>query len=282
MATSHLGVLPDVAVFAGVQLDHSLKGGFLHLCHNCRFVFRAPILTDDEYLSLYAQGSSEIWEPREAREDFRLIRKLVPNGPVDVLDIGCYTGSLLATLPKSCRLYGVEPNPSAAAVAAARGVNVVAQDWKELDAADHAYDIIIACDVIEHLGNPLSFLTTLSTQLRPGGKLIISTGNADAWLWTLVRSRFWYCYFPEHISFISPRWLASVAPSASLSIRHLESFAHSQLPNPVSRAKALLKTCLRALAESSLRSAGQRQLEQVTPLGGGVSKDHMLCVLSHQ
>lgn len=281
---SDLGSLPDVAIFAGAQLDRPLEGGSLRLCHGCRFVFRAPILTDEEYLSLYAHGSAEVWEPREPREDFRLVLSQIPDAPIDVLDVGCYTGHLLAELPKSCRLYGVEPNPAAAAVAVTRGVNIVAKDWNGLDAAGHDYDIIIACDVIEHVSNPLAFLTSLAKRLKPGGKVIITTGNADAWIWTLLRSRFWYCYFPEHISFIGSRWLSRMTAPASMRIEFLESFSHSQLPSRATRAKAMVMTTLQILVHSGrlswLESVMRKRVEYAFPLGGGLSKDHILCVLS--
>jgi 2-polyprenyl-3-methyl-5-hydroxy-6-metoxy-1,4-benzoquinol methylase len=279
--TASIGRLPDVGTFAGSRLAAPLNGGVLHACRACGFVFRAPVRSDAEYLALYAQGSVAVWEQNPDREDFRLVRGEVADAPLDVLDVGCYTGHLLATLPKACHLYGVEPNADAAAMAASRGVAIVAKHWDELEATDRVYDIIIACDVIEHFANPLTFLTTLSTRLRPAGKLIITTGNAQAWPWRLARSRFWYCYFPEHISFIGPRWLLRMSPSAGLHVKRLVSFSHSPLPALGSRAKALLATCLRMLASAvgPARSGPGGQEEVALLLGGGISKDHIFCVL---
>jgi len=272
--TARRGRLPDVDVFAGTRLDAPLYGGFLHECRDCGFVFRAPVLTDAEYGTLYARGSTDVWEQDPDREDFRLVRGAIPDAPLDVLDVGCYSGDLLATLPKACRLCGVEPNPRAAALAASRGIEIVAQLWNELDATTRAYDIIIACDVIEHVANPLAFLTALSMRLKPAGRLIITTGNAQAWPWRLAGPRFWYCYFPEHISFIGPNWLSRLAPPAGLRVQRVESFSHSPLPGVPARAKALLATCAGIVASAA---DGRRPARL---LGGGITKDHIFCVLS--
>jgi SAM-dependent methyltransferase len=268
--TVRVGPLPDVAEFAGTPLERPLQGGYLLRCRSCSFLFRTPTLGDDDYLSLYAQGSAEIWEPRDAREDFRLVRSRVRDAPLDVLDVGCYTGHLLTMLPESCRLHGVEPNAAAAAKAESRGVRVVARHWQQLESAGRDFDLITACDVIEHVANPLAFLELLASCLREGGQIIITTGNADAWMWRLLGSRFWYCYYPEHISFIGPRWLALIGARASLRVSELQFFSHSRLPAPVPRLKAMVRT---GLAWSTTPSRSGR------PLGAGLSKDHLLCVL---
>lgn len=276
--TASLGRLPDVATFAGAQLATALSGGHLHACRDCGFVFRFPILTDAQYLALYTRASAAVWKQDGDREDFRRVRSEVPDAPVDVLDVGCYTGHLLATLPKVCRLHGVEPNDDAAAMAAARGVDIVARHWQELEATDRTYDFIIACDVIEHVASPLDFLTTLSKCLRPTGRLIITTGNAEAWPWRLARARFWYCYFPEHISFIGPRWLSHRSPSVGLRVTRLEPFSHTRLPSAGARAKALLATCLH-LFKAACASGRAGPQARARLLGDGISRDHIICVL---
>jgi SAM-dependent methyltransferase len=287
--TLPIGRLPDVAEFAGTRLERPLAGGCLQRCGACGFLFRTPIFDDDAYLSLYAQGSPEVWEPRDDREDFRLIRSRVGDAPLDVLDVGCYTGHLLATLPKPCRLYGVEPNAAAAAIAESRGVRVIAGHWHQLASAGQRFDLITACDVIEHFGNPLAFLQGLASLLREDGRLIITTGNAEAWLWRLLKARFWYCQYAEHISFIGPGWLARMGGRASLQVTELQSFSHSRLPPPVRRIKTLLRTVRafstgtslprRRHAAADAADAANAADADPGPLGAGLTKDHILCVL---
>ena len=271
--TRRRGRLPDVDVFAGQRLEAPLPGGFLHECRACGLVFRDPVLADADYAALYARGSTAVWAQNPDREDYRRVRASIPQKPLAVLDVGCYTGDLLATLPASCRLFGVEPNPEAAALAASRGVEIVAPLWNALAHGDRCYDMVIACDVIEHMADPLSFLSVLSRRLKPAGELIITTGNAQAWPWRLAGSRFWYCYFPEHISFVGPNWLSRLAPSAGLRVQRIERFSHSPLPGLPTRAKSLLATFAGIVAGTAGRQGPARLL------GGGISNDHIFCVL---
>jgi SAM-dependent methyltransferase len=265
--TTRIGPLPDVDLFAGQRLPASLPGGALWRCGACGFVFRAPLLEPEAYAALYAGGGTEVWEPHAEREDFRRVRAAIGETPQAVLDVGCYTGDLLATLPPACRRFGVEPNPGAAARAAARGVTIVAPQWDELD--DRRYDVIVSCDVIEHVPDPRAFLAALARSLAPGGRLMITTGNPEAWPWRLAGAQVWYAWFPEHISFVGPRWLQRMAPEAGLRVQQLDTFWHDGAPGLAARARALAATLV-------WRAAARRP----RLLGGGIAPDHLFCILT--
>jgi len=272
-ATVPIGRLPNVDVFAGRQLAQPLPGGTLRRCGSCGFVFRSPVLDDAAYAALYAAGGTEVWDQQAGREDFRRVRQALGDAPQDVLDVGCYTGDLLATLPAACRRFGVEANPAAAARAAARGIGIVATDWQVLDADPRRYDAIVSCDVIEHVARPQDFLAVLARCLRPGGRLLLTTGDAEAWPWRLAGARFWYAHFPEHVSFVGPRWLRRTAPACGLRVQRLAPFWHGGEPRPAVRARALLSTLAWRLAPAAW-AGGRPRL-----LGGGIAPDHLFVVL---
>jgi SAM-dependent methyltransferase len=207
-----VGRLPDVREFAGTVLRAPLPGGELWRCRECNFIFRDPLLEPAQYEQLYRDGSAALWESDDTRPDFALVRQHVAGVQRggSVLDVGCYTGQLLASLGSEYRVYGVEPNTAAAGIAATRGVTVLAGSIAGLARAGQKFDVITACDVIEHVPNPLDFLLELRRHLNPGGRLLLSTGNSDAWLWRLAGAHYWYCYFAEHISFIGRRWLEAM------------------------------------------------------------------------
>ena len=280
--TEDLGALPDVASFAGVRLKAALHGGHLHLCRHCGFVYRDPILKDDIYFGLYSAGNTDVWESQGKRKDFEMVRQLIPDAPIDVLDVGCYTGQLLAGLPAACRLHGVEPNAAAAAKAEARGVRIAADHWEHADNV-LCYDLITACDVIEHVGNPLEFLACLASRLKPGGRVILTTGNSEAWLWKQMRSRFWYCHYPEHISFIGPRWLSLMSTRAGLRVTRIERFCHAGNPGLLSTLSALAQMAIFLLSPLAYRNlhrlATGMHGDVVPPPGGRLTKDHILCEL---
>jgi SAM-dependent methyltransferase len=283
---SSIGALPEGATFAGVVLPNALPGGLLWRCADCSFVFRDPLLPMSRYEELYRNGSSEVWELGNDRKDFELVRQyLAADGAaVNVLEIGCYTGTLLQSLPKRLRLHGVELNEAAARIAASRGVEIVAASAAELPGISAKFDAIIACDVIEHLENPLAFLEQLRSRLTPQGRLLITTGNSDAWLWNLLGARFWYCCFPEHISFIGTRWLHSMSERVGLRVAQMVPFNYEFDTVTPGSVRTLANTLLYASAPRVYRRL-RRSLRGETsqgyvPPGCGATRDHMFCVLS--
>jgi SAM-dependent methyltransferase len=276
-----VGVLPNGHLFAGQRLPDALTGGSLWRCTKCDFVFRDPLLEDHVYERLYRTGSLDVWDSEQQREDFRLIQRhlLRWNGlAMDVVDIGCYTGQLLTLLPKSFRLFGVEPNLKASRVAAARGVTVVASTVDDFALANAHYDLIMACDVIEHVPNPLALLQQLGSRLKPTGRLLITTGNCDAWLWRLIGADYWYCRFPEHISFIGTRWVRKMPQSVGLKLVDLTPFNYR---GGTVNALGILAALLHKVAPRIYRSlrpirAGARGGD--VPPGSGATRDHMLCI----
>lgn len=286
LLTESMGSLPDVHEFAGRVHTLPIAGGSLNRCRACSFVFRHPILTADQYVELYRHGSASIWNGDGSRRDFAAVRSYLEStaiGP-NVLDVGCYTGNLLKTLPARYRPYGIEPNVSAASIATQRGITIVASDVDQLKPSDGVFDAIIACDVVEHVTNPLQFLRQLRDRLNVGGKLIITTGNSDAWMWKMTKSKFWYCYFPEHISFLGRQWFTDNSHVANLKVEALMAFNYRFEQLNLFSAKVLSAALLYAAFPNLYRHGVSKvkggESIQFSPPGCGATKDHLLCVMS--
>jgi SAM-dependent methyltransferase len=285
-SVEHVGRLPEVFAFAGRALSEPIPGGALWRCTACRMVFRHPILSTEQYESLYEEGSSEVWEPEDWRQDFSLIRRELSAEPVggDVLDVGCFTGKLLTGLPRSYRLHGVEPNRQAARIATSRGITIVCPSMRELERLDMQFDVITASDVIEHVTDPLHFLQTLRQRLRPSGRLLVSTGDCDAWLWRAFGAHFWYCYFAEHISFVGRGWFGSMARRVGFAPMRLIPFNYRRSSPAAAAVKPLIGATLYACAPRLYRRlrGGERGEGAVrfAPPGCGATQDHVLCVLA--
>jgi len=89
-----------------------------------------------------------------------------------VLDIGCVAADELMELHKQIRT----------AASDCVGMDIVAADGVvQADAQDFDFDepfeVIVAGEVIEHLGNVKGFLDSIFRNLVPGGRLIITTPN---------------------------------------------------------------------------------------------------------
>jgi SAM-dependent methyltransferase len=166
-------------------------------------MFKHPILDPVQYMRLYELGIPTQWSGNAGRQDLRIIESLLRGLDVlRILDVGCGTGDFLRALPAKHLKFGVEPS-SAAAAAERGGINVLAQEIGTVP-VEMEFDVITVIDVIEHIANPESLLTSAYGRLAAGGRLIVATGDPEIALWRyLFKSRFWYPIFPEHISFPS-------------------------------------------------------------------------------
>ncbi len=177
---------------------------------------------------MYAQLPVDAWDEILERADFDLAKaEIVSQKPGKVLDIGCYRGDLLSLLPQSFEKYGIEPAQTACNIAAQRGITILGASIDSATVEPGNFDFIVLMDVIEHLPDPFASLKTISRWLAPGGKLIVSTGNSDAFLWKLCRLNYWY-YMPEHISFCNERWFRWAAGKLNLRMSSFRTFSHSR------------------------------------------------------
>jgi SAM-dependent methyltransferase len=283
-AVRRIGRLPDTDVFAGRPLPESLPAAFLWRCPRCGFVFRDPLLNSEQYRALYEAGSLGLWDGAPVREDFRLIGDRLADlegQVIDALDIGCYTGQLLLSFPKSFRLAGAEPNREAAQMARSRGVEIVADTVESLENVHRQFDVITACDVIEHVANPLAFLHQLASKLNAGGRLLVTTGNCDSWFWRFAGARFYYSYFPEHISFIGERWLQSMPGRIGLEVAELRRFNYLGENLRISRLAAASLYRFSPPLYKWLRNTVLTPTANVIPVGCGATRDHIMFVLHH-
>ncbi len=163
------------------------------------------------------------------RRDFDLALEVTNAGagPLTVLDVGCFRGDFLQRLPGTVTMFGIEPSREARQMMAERGIQLLGETIDTATAPDARFDFIYLMDVAEHLPNPLADIRKLARWLKPGGKLIITTGNSDALPWRLSRLSYWY-YLPQHLSFCNRRWFAWAAQESGLRLVQSATFSHSR------------------------------------------------------
>ncbi|MBL8342034.1 MAG: class I SAM-dependent methyltransferase [Rubrivivax sp.] len=271
-----LGALPDVAFFAGRRLVAPLPGGRLLRCAACDLRWRWPLVTGFE--QLYDNSAVDAWTMGPMRQDQQLVHDIVVSrGQArNVLDFGCYSGEFLARLPARLQRYGVEVSAAAAALAHERAGATVKATLAQ-QAADLRFDVVVAMDVIEHVPSPRALLGELLERLAPGGLLIITTGDGANALWRMVGPRWWYCYFPEHIAFISRRWLEVHVPAAGAKLLDVQTFNYLQQPGAAKRWWGWLKYLVRPAhqARKRVRHLQETGRDLGVP-GGGLVRDHLL------
>jgi len=130
---------------------------------------------------------------RSGKKTFRhYLRKILPhvNRFEEVLDVGCGAGYFLnAAKPHFQHVSGVDVSPDALARVDS-SYNLVCSDFHAgLFPAGHA-DLIMLCDVIEHVYHPKDFLGEVKKVLHPQGIACIVTPNCSSRLARLSGKRY--------------------------------------------------------------------------------------------
>jgi ubiquinone/menaquinone biosynthesis C-methylase UbiE len=107
----------------------------------------------------------------------------VAREPLHLLDVGCGTGELLATLPVGrVRLHGIDLAAEMAAAARRRApdAQIEVGDAAQLEWATASMDVVTCLGVLEYLPDAREALAALRRVLRPGGWLIASFPNRSS------------------------------------------------------------------------------------------------------
>jgi 2-polyprenyl-3-methyl-5-hydroxy-6-metoxy-1,4-benzoquinol methylase len=228
----------ETAVVDTVHGEYSGRDFTLRRCPDCRFAFVADPWTDYAriYDAAYYAGEGadplvdyhfELAEPAKTIRvyEWRGIAKAAAalggaTAGTRWLDFGAGNGGLVRHLRDEHAIDAIGFEDGAiAAEAAGLGVPFVTAD--ELDGQLGSYDVVSAIEVLEHVVDPVAELRRMRSLLRPGGLLLLTTGNAAPHADKLAR---WRYVTPEiHISFFEPRTLERAMAMAGLRAQPLGS-----------------------------------------------------------
>jgi SAM-dependent methyltransferase len=110
---------------------------------------------------------------------YDVVRRLLPDPPGRLLEVGCGQGSMGARLAQRADYLGVEPDVSSASAAEARLAAVGRGEVRVGDLAvlgdEERFDTVCAFEVLEHLEDDAGALQSWVERLVPGGTLLLST-----------------------------------------------------------------------------------------------------------
>lgn len=120
-----------------------------------------------------------------------------------MVDVGCWTGSFVeAADRRGWQASGIEPSNWAVEVARSRGLDVQPGLLAPAVLADGAHDLVVACDVLEHLLDPGGALDLLHAALRPGGVAYLTVPDAGSTLARALGER-WWSVLPMHVQYFT-------------------------------------------------------------------------------
>jgi SAM-dependent methyltransferase len=203
-----------------------LKRGYvIAACDRCGTQFvPEPLAEAEPYGEQYfderaATGYADYLRDREliVRNFERRIRWLAPlaRGP-RLLDVGAAYGFLLvAAREHGFEPLGVEPVVACATYAERElGERVLPVALEEADLPPASFDVITLFDVIEHLREPRAAIARVRELLRPGGIVVVETGDREALLARVCGRRWYYYDPPQHLTYFSQRSLVAMLRKA--------------------------------------------------------------------
>jgi SAM-dependent methyltransferase len=140
----------------------------------------------------------------------RHLPKPIP-GHNKLLDVGCGNGDFLVRARSAgWEVAGLDFDPKAAIQARLHGIEVLVGDYRNAPYEQGQFDVITADQVIEHVHDPLGFVSTIAGWLRPGGCLWIGTPNFGARLHCKYGRNYVLLYPPGHLMLFTPDSLKGI------------------------------------------------------------------------
>ncbi len=221
------GSAPDACPLCGAASPRALfekSGKVFWLCAACELVFVHDLWPeffqgeeDLRYLENY--GDLREPKPRQQREWARVLDELETfRERGTLLEVGCGVGLFLQTAAaRGWTCTGVEMLDSLARHARdERGLDVRTGELSAQGLPDGAFDVVYANEVIEHVVDPVELLTEVRRVLRPGGVVVLRTGNGRSWTARLRGAGWRYFHFAGHghIRYFSPAAARALARAA--------------------------------------------------------------------
>jgi 2-polyprenyl-3-methyl-5-hydroxy-6-metoxy-1,4-benzoquinol methylase len=253
------------------------------LCLNCGLVFQSPRMSPTELDSFYQQEYRLLYQgsqgpsPKDLavqRGRAQALLRLAQGNVNHIsrhLDIGCSAGLLLQAFSRAygCLPVGVEPGDAYREYAVGQGITVYPSIETLQEAGEGRFDLVSLAHVLEHLANPVEYLTDLRSRwLTQGGYLLVEVPNL-------------YCHDSfevAHLVSYSPMTLTQTLQQAGYRVLHL--WTHGR---PRSRLLPLYTTVLASpQAESQLRQVQPEHWVEIKRTYGLLHRNLLSRLFPHQ
>ena len=250
------------------------------ICNDCGFVYRSPVLEQDEYERLYENYDTDIFEnttpdeyfdkiislpigTSENREKASWLKALLDendlNDNLKILDIGCGGGTLLYILNEELSvdgIYGVELNQAYADLAKRRVDADIRNENYTSGIFGKQFNLLINTKVLEHIPDPLPFLREMYKDLLNEGLLFIEVPHvSDMFNFPLTDERFTI----PHIYFFSEGTLSALLEKAGFTILKYRVYE-------ASRNRSYLQVVAQKIVKSNAKWALNRPLDDVSSI----------------
>jgi SAM-dependent methyltransferase len=214
-----------------------LSPGKILRCRSCRFGFRQLRPSDEQLAQLYEQLDTKVYDletkgrSRSATRQLKLVERYAKNRG-RLLDVGCTSGLFLKrAMDAGWEVEGVEPcNAHCQKARALLGshVRIHQTTLQGAQLRTSSFDVVTLWDVLEHVPNPIGFLSLAGSLLKPRGFMFANVPNLDSIQGCLLGAK-WPLLLPEHLNYFNRQSLRMCGMKAGLqwlgSFRRLANFS---------------------------------------------------------
>lgn len=270
----------------GSELIRLPKDGInLVRCPRCSLLFKDVLPTPDSLSRRFARDVESVWSSEYRFQDEKhLIADLIDTPSADVLDVGASDGSFLEAL-SGCggrrSALDVVVHPELPARISGESIKGFI-DEPEIHWQERPYDVATAFDVIEHLYDPDQAFVNLRRFVKPGGFVIVETGDSEsAWPRMFGIGSWWYTALVAHHVFWSERSLRYNAAKHGFRVLRFKQKRHK------SRSSKLTPNLLKESTKAMLYRSAPGTYAKVASAAGKAStqpsspfvRDHFRTVL---
>ena len=243
--------------FLDTALRRQLPELELRRCRECRCLWANDARQDDRVLAeAYERVVDAYFDSPENvpryREFYMKLEQLVKQhvSGRTILDVGCGDGVFLSSMSNEWSKLGLEPSAAGANLARKKDLNVT-QATLDTSPVQYQADLISALDVIEHVIDPHGFVESCKRHLRPGGVVLLLTGDADSYAARIAGPRWSYLRWCGHISVFSGAGLRELLQSHGFEVLAWDRCEHPSSPGAAAWWRVhLLEPARRALGRN--------------------------------
>jgi 2-polyprenyl-3-methyl-5-hydroxy-6-metoxy-1,4-benzoquinol methylase len=201
-------------------------------CAACGFIYSSKVMSDEALDTYYSNEFGGLRHLQgqivNARVNAVVLNRILKMNPSwKVLDIGTGYGFLLKEFRVRHGIDGVGIELSKQEAEYGNktlGLNILTQHLSDSGLTPESFDLVVACEVIEHTLDPIRFLEEMKPFVRRNGRIIIFTDNFES---SVVRSlgAGWPKWIPHtHVSHFAPASLSRAIEQAGYRVEIKASF----------------------------------------------------------